>query len=225
VNKKIRFSLMVFFLGIFFLVALKQVNAAVPSQCSTGSCIGGDQNDCANDFAAVTGQCNQFFSGACTDMDAYLTALKNYCISKNQAALVGGNCDKITAGGYYGDCAFRMADYAEHHQSPADDGDGSDDELDGSGIYIPDDTGLPDPEGGVATVLKKLLAWLLGIVGVIALISFVIAGIMYLISTGDEDMIERAKRNMTWSILGVIVALAGFVILKAVDLLLRGASF
>ncbi|MDD5652164.1 MAG: hypothetical protein PHX98_02070, partial [Candidatus Moranbacteria bacterium] len=58
--------------------------------------------------------------------------------------------------------------------------------------------------------------------GFIAIIGFVIAGIMYMTSAGDDDRIKTAKNAMKWSIVGVIVALMGFVILQAVDALLSG---
>ncbi len=93
-----------------------------------------------------------------------------------------------------------------------------------SGVCIPIDTGLPDPdkENPVWKVLDTFLRWILGIVGLIALIAFAGAGIMYLLSAGNENQIETAKRYMVWSIVGVIVALLGFVIILAVDTWLRG---
>lgn len=212
-------------LGLLFLVA-HQADAAAPSQC-TGSC-GSPQTGCSTpDWAGVfQPQCNSAYPGQCLNMSSYLAALAADCTSRGQASLVGGDCNNITASGIYGACAAAMATYAESNPPPADEDEDEDGGgLSGNGIYIPDNTGLPDPEGGIATILSKLLTWLLGIVGVIAIISFIIAGIMYLVSTGDEDMIKRAKQNMTWAILGVIVALAGFVVLQAVDLLLRGQAF
>jgi hypothetical protein len=97
--------------------------------------------------------------------------------------------------------------------------------LTGNGIDIPKNTGLPDPQGGIKQILTNLLTWLLGIVGIIALIGFVISGIQYIISTGDDTKMETAKKNMTYSIIGIIVALAGFVIVQAIDFALRGMSF
>lgn len=97
--------------------------------------------------------------------------------------------------------------------------------LTGNGIEIPKNTGLPDPSGGIKQILTNLLTWLLGIVGIIALIGFVISGIQYIISTGDDTRMETAKKNMTYSIIGIIVALAGFVIVQAIDFALRGMSF
>lgn len=92
--------------------------------------------------------------------------------------------------------------------------------LTGKGIEIPDNTGLPDPAGGIKAILTNVLTWLLGIFGIVALVAFVISGIIYLISTGDEKMVEKAKAAMTWAIVGVIVALSGFVIIKAIQAIL-----
>ena len=72
------------------------------------------------------------------------------------------------------------------------------------------------PTGSIYLIIQNTLSWLLGILGFIAVIGFVISGIQYLIAAGDESMIEKAKTNMTYSIVGVIVALMGYVIIQAV---------
>jgi len=97
--------------------------------------------------------------------------------------------------------------------------------LTGNGVYIPTNTGMPNPPGGVKQILENFLNWLLIILGLIALISFIVAGIIYLVSAGEEDTIEKAKRAMTWSIVGVIVALAGYVIVVAINTALGGTSY
>jgi hypothetical protein len=38
-------------------------------------------------------------------------------------------------------------------------------------------------------------------------------------------MMETAKNNMTYSIIGVVVALSGFLIIQAIDMALRAKSF
>jgi hypothetical protein len=84
-----------------------------------------------------------------------------------------------------------------------------------AGVCFPGGTGLS--EKPVVDIVKNVMNWLLAIFGFIAIIGFAISGIQYLTSAGDEKMIETAKRNMKWSIVGVVVALSGFVIIKAVD--------
>ncbi|HFC76713.1 MAG TPA: hypothetical protein ENJ27_00595 [Candidatus Moranbacteria bacterium] len=88
-----------------------------------------------------------------------------------------------------------------------------------SGVCIPINTGLPNAGGSedpITTIAMNVMLWLLRVVGVIAIIAFVISGIQYLTSAGSEDQITTAKRNMLWSIVGVIVALSGLIILNFV---------
>jgi hypothetical protein len=54
--------------------------------------------------------------------------------------------------------------------------------------------------------------------------AFVISGIQYLVSAGDEGLIDTAKTNAKWSIVGIIVGLSGFIMLQAVDSLLNGTN-
>lgn len=91
-----------------------------------------------------------------------------------------------------------------------------------AGVCIPSDTGLSSST--VADVLLTFMNWLLGLLGLFGIIAFVISGIQYLVSAGDDDTISTAKRNMKYSIIGVMVALSGFVIIQAVNTLLQGTS-
>lgn len=91
-----------------------------------------------------------------------------------------------------------------------------------AGVCVPTEasTGLSDT--AAADIIKNFMFWILGIFGFIAIIAFVISGIQYLTSAGEEKQIETAKRNMKWSLVGVIVALSGMVIIFAVDTALGG---
>ena len=90
----------------------------------------------------------------------------------------------------------------------------------------PTDTGLPGGVSGssISQLIHNVMLWLLEILGFVAVIGFVISGIMYLIAAGDEDAQARAKRAMIYSITGVIVGLVGLVILFTVTQLLGGAT-
>ncbi|MEI6588123.1 MAG: hypothetical protein WCO05_04215 [Candidatus Moraniibacteriota bacterium] len=81
--------------------------------------------------------------------------------------------------------------------------------------------GLPDPSDGIYGIIENILGWLLTIVGIAGVIGFVISGLMYLTSTGEEAKIKVAKSAMTASIIGVIVAICGVVVLKAVTAMLE----
>lgn len=92
-----------------------------------------------------------------------------------------------------------------------------------AGVCFPLNTGLS--ETSVAKIVINLMKWMLYLFGFLAIISFVISGIQYLAAAGNMNMIETAKRNMMYSIVGVIVALAGLVIIIAIDALLRGTAW
>lgn len=80
------------------------------------------------------------------------------------------------------------------------------------------------PKGSLFDIISNIMNWLLGLLGVFAIIGFVISGILYLTAAGDEAQQKKAKAQMTWSIMGVLVALAGWVVVTAVQALLGGAS-
>ncbi len=90
-----------------------------------------------------------------------------------------------------------------------------------AGFCFPTGTGLS--ERPVLEVVTNFANWLLAIFGFIAILGFVISGIQYLTSAGDESQAETAKRNMKYSIIGVIVALSGWVVVQFVDGLLKAS--
>lgn len=92
------------------------------------------------------------------------------------------------------------------------------------GVCFPAQTGLPDPQGGISQILANLFSWIMGIFTTLAIIAFVVSGIQYLTAAGSEDQLETAKRNATWSFVGVLVGLSGFVIIRAVAGFLSGTG-
>ncbi len=80
------------------------------------------------------------------------------------------------------------------------------------------------PKGTIYTIVQNLMKWILGIVGFVAIIGFCIAGILYLTSAGDDEKQKSAKNAMVYCIIGVVVALAGYVIWNAAQGMLRGGS-
>jgi hypothetical protein len=91
----------------------------------------------------------------------------------------------------------------------------------GGGWTLSDPYGLPS--GSILGIASNLLFWLLAIFAILGVVGFVIAGIIYLVSAGDETMITRAKDAMIYSIVGIIVGLSGFLIMQAVAAMLSGS--
>jgi hypothetical protein len=216
-NKK---KILLFFTSLLLLVLVFfDAKAAEPSQC-TGSC--GSTQTCtgaAGFTAALKSQCEiRFGTGSsCSSMNNYLSKMESDCESNNQAALVGGDCSNITDGNRYGACSAIYAGY-----SPAPSATPNSDPTP-LGIVLPTNTGLS--EKTIAEILTNLLTWLLQVVGVIALIGFVVSGIQYIVATGNDKMVESAKKNMTYSLIGITVALASFVVIQALDAMLNAIEF
>lgn len=80
------------------------------------------------------------------------------------------------------------------------------------------------PSASIYKIIETTMNYLLAILGFIAIIGFVIAGILYLTAAGDEKRIGSAKNALTMSIMGVIVALLGYVIVRAVNAWLNASS-
>lgn len=81
--------------------------------------------------------------------------------------------------------------------------------------------GLPDPIDGIYGIISNILDWLLTLVGIAGVIGFIISGLMYLASAGDDTKMKTAKNAMMASIYGIIVALSGVIVLTAVDYMLN----
>jgi len=68
----------------------------------------------------------------------------------------------------------------------------------------------------LAQIALNTLNFLLSVVGVLAIIMLVWGGIMYLTAAGNEKRIDVAKNIVTWSIVGIAVALAALVITRQI---------
>ena len=92
----------------------------------------------------------------------------------------------------------------------------------GYGSMVANPYGLPS--GSIMGIVSNLLFWLLSMFAVLGIIGFVLSGIFYLVSAGNEDMVDKGKDGIKWSIVGILVGLSGFVIMQAISLMLGGMS-
>lgn len=96
--------------------------------------------------------------------------------------------------------------------------------LNGSGIVLPTGTGLSDKS--ILEIITFVLEWLLSIFLIIAVISFIITGIQFLMAMGGSysDSYRNAKENFRLSILAVVVVGSSLIILKTIDYLLKAGG-
>jgi hypothetical protein len=81
------------------------------------------------------------------------------------------------------------------------------------------------PKAPIINIIFALADWLFTIFAAVSVSAFLVSGIMYLVSAGNDEMINKSKKYMTYSILGVIVGLSGFVIIQAADAMLNAIQF
>lgn len=84
----------------------------------------------------------------------------------------------------------------------------------------PANTGLPDSNatgGGVIGIMTTIMNWLLIVVGILGVVAFIISGILYLTSAGDDEQIGKAKKAMVYAIVGIIVSLIGVIVINAIN--------
>lgn len=73
----------------------------------------------------------------------------------------------------------------------------------------------------VAVIIFTVLKWLLLILTFLAVMGFVISGIMY-ITAGDSGRADAARQWLTYSIIGIIVALLGYVMTTFISTIIGG---
>ena len=76
------------------------------------------------------------------------------------------------------------------------------------------------PKSDVVDVLSNFLRWALEIFGILAVLAFIISGVIYLTAAGNTTQIEKAKKAMQWSIIGVVVGLGGAILVQTINDLL-----
>lgn len=71
-----------------------------------------------------------------------------------------------------------------------------------------------------ASVLMKILTFLLSLVGIVAILAIVISGLMYMLAAGDVSQIARAKKQTLMSVIGMSLALAALILVRQISRLL-----
>lgn len=102
-------------------------------------------------------------------------------------------------------------------------------------VTDPNNTGVPVPVpfqfllGGIAgqsTITQVILGIIyiaLAIIGTLAVLFIIIGGIRYVTSAGSEETSESAKKTILHSVIGLIIAILSFVIVRVISqALIRG---
>lgn len=87
-------------------------------------------------------------------------------------------------------------------------------------VNIAGAAGVIEDAPRLSAVLFNALQFLLSIAGTIAIIGLVAAGVMYATAAGSEDRIKKAKKALLYSVIGIVVVLGGYVLIKTLSSLL-----
>lgn len=79
---------------------------------------------------------------------------------------------------------------------------------------------LPPPENvsnrNFLDVLSDIINWILGLVGVIAVLMLVWGGFNYLTSAGNPEATKKAKQTITYAIIGIIIIALAYTLVNFV---------
>ncbi len=74
----------------------------------------------------------------------------------------------------------------------------------------------------LADVIVQVITFILNFLAALAVVVIVVAGIIYITSGGDEGKTESAKRWILYAIIGLVIALLGWVIINIVSNAIAG---
>jgi hypothetical protein len=74
----------------------------------------------------------------------------------------------------------------------------------------------------ISAVLSGLASLFLGYAGAIVLLVLIAGGIYYATAQGDPDRQKRAKNTISFAILGLIIIVVSYAIVKTIDRVVTG---
>ncbi len=84
---------------------------------------------------------------------------------------------------------------------------------------------LATPAGvsNVENFIRSVIQVMAGLAGLVATGFFVAGGFTYITSSGSPEQLDKAKRTITWSAIGLAIVIAAFVLANIVTTLARQA--
>jgi hypothetical protein len=92
----------------------------------------------------------------------------------------------------------------------------------GGAVSNPDSGGIQNPLGekgpqNISSLLVNITQWMLGFVGLLAMLALVWGSIMYITAFVDEAQTQKAKKIITWAIIGLVIAASSIAIITMVQ--------
>ncbi len=81
--------------------------------------------------------------------------------------------------------------------------------------------GITNPLGGgpgqtITDVLVEIVNWMLGLVGIVALIALITGGARMIMDFGSEEQVKKGKATILWAVIGLLVVILSYAIINIV---------
>jgi hypothetical protein len=87
----------------------------------------------------------------------------------------------------------------------------------GAQFSVPNATGTNLPnEATASSIVLRIIQILLGVAGLVAVIFLIIGGFRYILAGGNEESAESAKKTITNAIIGIVIVILAFVIVRVI---------
>lgn len=82
----------------------------------------------------------------------------------------------------------------------------------------PAGNGIQNPIGtnDFSVLVVRIINWVAGIVASLAVLMVVVGGFQMMISGGNDEKVKSARQTIQWALIGLIVVLASWALLKAI---------
>jgi hypothetical protein len=79
------------------------------------------------------------------------------------------------------------------------------------------DINLPNPSQTLVGFLTRLIEWLMGFAGLFAAIAIIYSGILYISAGGDAEKAAKARKNLLWAFIGIVIIMFSYAIVRSID--------
>ncbi|MBI2598717.1 hypothetical protein HYW40_00645 [Candidatus Curtissbacteria bacterium] len=73
------------------------------------------------------------------------------------------------------------------------------------------------PNVGIVDVMRNIIRFILIVAFIIAFIMLIVGGIRWMMAGGDEKAVEKARGTITSALIGMVVVLVSFALIKLVE--------
>lgn len=78
-------------------------------------------------------------------------------------------------------------------------------------VYLMNPLGETDPR----VLAGRLISGIISVIGTIAVLMFVYAGVLWITARGEQKQVQRGKDIMVWSVLGLAIIAGAYVLVNA----------